>query len=290
MNTTVVLVWHAFLQSVPAELRNNLCQCLTPELSSKLEKTPPPPSDISRGIEPQEEELHRMHSSWFAPFLRTLSKSDIKLFLGCLTDNQTRELKKQLLLTNTIPHLTPLGSDFLRKTLFDQIAENTLIPISCLPANPLNILLELSPSEFTSLIELLSMHDLSVEIRHIIETAKLKEIYAILTKAQITFLKTLLHKKEAVTFKKMGLVNWNGDRESLQAMLLQRGINRISKSLYEHSPSLLWHIAHRLDSEKGTMLSNLCTALDHPKAATLLTEQLLELSHSIKPNNPNKTP
>ena len=168
------------------------------------------------------------------------------------------------------------------------IATEDLIPIACLPADPLNCLLHLSLPELLSLIDLLSMHDLSVEIRYIIETSKLKEIYALLTKAQTTFLKTLLHKKEAVTFKKMGLIGWNGEREALRLLLLQRGVNRVAKSLYGKHSSLLWHIAHRLDIEKGQLLIKLCTALDHPRASAILCEQVIELVSALKSNNPSQ--
>ena len=168
------------------------------------------------------------------------------------------------------------------------IATDDLLPIACLPKDPLNCLLDLSTTETSSLIDLLSMHDLSTEIRHIIETAKLKEIYELLSKAQTTFLKTLLHKKEAVSFKKMGLLAWNRDREALRSMLLQRGINRIAKSLYEHSPSLLWHVAHRLDAERGHLLIKLCTALDHPRASVLLGDQVVELVGALKTHDPSQ--
>ncbi|MBI3236848.1 MAG: hypothetical protein HYZ48_04010, partial [Chlamydiales bacterium] len=63
--------------------------------------------------------------------------------------------------------------------------------------------------------------------------------------------------------------------------LLQRGINRIAKSLYGQHPSLIWYISRRLDIEKGTMLLNLCSALDHPQGAHLLIEQVVELAQSI---------
>ncbi len=132
------------------------------------------------------------------------------------------------------------------------------------------------------------MHDLSIEIRHIIETTRLKEIYAQLTKPQTTFLKTLLHKKEPVSFKKMGLSAWKGNKRSLRAMLLQRGINRIAKTLHGRNPSLIWHVAHRLDAERGQLLIKLCTSLDHPRALSLLTEQVVELVSALKQNNPSE--
>lgn len=86
----------------------------------------------------------------------------------------------------------------------------------------------------------------------------------------------------------MGLLNWKGDREALRSMLLQRGINRIAKALYGSHPSLLWHIAHRLDLEKGQLLNKLCTALDHPRASALLSDQLVELVNALKHNNPSQ--
>ncbi len=289
MNTTALTVWQSFLQASPAERRSSLLHCISEEFSGELQALPAFSLDQQLEIEPPEEELSKIHYSWLAPFLRSLPENEIKLFLSSLSPEQIRGLKTSLLLSNTLPTPSSMGRAYLRKTLFETIATDDLVPISLLPLDPLNGLLDLSQDELSSLIELLSMHDLSIEIRHIIETSKLKEIYGLLTKAQTTFLKTLLHKKEPVSFKKMGLSSWKGDREGLKSMLLQRGINRIAKSLYEKSPSLLWHVVHRLDSEQGQNLMKLCTALDHPRACALLTEQVVELMSALKNNNPPQT-
>ncbi len=283
---TAQIVWHSFLQSVPADQRSSLEKSLSNEVLSELQSLSQSSQDIRRGLEPIEDELSFVHYSWFSAFLRALPENEIKLFLASLPHEQVKGLKQSLLLSNTLPALSENGKNFLRKTLFETVAPEDIVPMACLPAEPLNCLLELSPAEFDSLIDLLSMHDLSVEIRQIIETAKLKQIYALLTKPQATFLKTLLHKKEAVTFKRMGLIAWRGDKDALRSLLLQRGINRIAKSLYGRHPSLLWHVVHRLDAEKGQLLLNLCTALDHPRASSLLSEQVVELVHALKSNNP----
>jgi hypothetical protein len=220
--------------------------------------------------------------------LRSLPENEVKLLLSAVSPSQAQGLRTTLLLSNSIPKPSKLGALFLQRTLFDAIAEQDLLPTACLPEDPLNDLLDLSREELESLIDLLSMHDLSIEIRHIIETSKLKEIYALLSKAQATFLKTLLHKKESVSFKKMGLVAWNKDPESLSLMLMQRGVNRIAKALYERAPSLLWYIAHRLDIDKGQLMIKLCSALDHPRASSLLSDQVIELMHALKNHNPSE--
>ncbi|MBS0620671.1 MAG: hypothetical protein JSS61_04345 [Verrucomicrobia bacterium] len=290
MDSTVATVWQTLLQGAPPEERNALLRVLEPKLAQDLQSSSIAFGDLLEECPPAESELSQIHYSWFAPFLRTLPENEIKLFLSTLTPEQTKGLKRSLLLTNHLPTPSMLGHLFLRRSLFTAIASEELTPIPCLPADPLNGLLKLSPEELLSLIHLLSMHDLSIEIRHIIETTKLKEIHSILTKAQRNFLKTLLHKKEPVAFKKMGLQSWKGDLEGLKAMLHQRGVNRLAKALYDHHPHLLWYVAHRLDSESGESLKNLCTPLDHPRAAALLTEQVLELIGAMNTNNPSESP
>ena len=68
----------------------------------------------------------------------------------------------------------------------------------------------------------------------------------------------------------------------LVSTLEQRGINRLAKALYKEEPSLAWYIAHRLDADRGALLMKLCTPLDHPRAAILLSEQVTDLIQSIK--------
>lgn len=286
MDPTALVIWQSFLQTSPAQQQASLMHYISSELADQLNALATTSFHPKDSVIPLEEELMHIHTSWLAPFLRSLSEHEIKLFLSCLSLEQIKHLKQSLLLTNTLPVLSNLGKDFLKKIFFKKIVSIDLLPIACLPQNPLNDLLELSFSELNSLIELLGMHDLSIEIRHIIETAKLKSIYSFLTKAQTTFLKTLLHKKEPVSFKKMGLLAWNGDKEALRWMLLQRGVNRIAKSLYDQSPSLLWYVSHRLDAEMGSLLIKLCTALDHPRAADILANQVIELMSALKTHNP----
>lgn len=288
MDTTALTVWQSFLQASPSDRRSSLMHCISADLQEDLQLFSPLSLGAQEKFEGHDEELLKVHYSWLAPFLRSLPESEIKLFLSSLSAVQIKGLKQSLLLSNSLPSPSEIGTTYLRKTLFETIAADNLIPACFLPPDPLNELLELSQEELTSLIQLLSMHDLSIEIRHIIETSKLKDIYALLSKAQTTFLKTLVHKKEPVSFKKMGLSSWKSDKDALRSMLMQRGINRIAKALHGKSPSLLWYIAHRLDAEKGKLMIRLCTALDHPRASALLVDQVVELMGALKTNNPSQ--
>ena len=102
----------------------------------------------------------------------------------------------------------------------------------------------------------------------------------------VAYLKTISQKKETLSFKKMALTQWDGNPEHFKTMLHQRGINRLAKSLYGESSSLLWHLAHRLDIERANILQKLCKPLDHPQAVGVLRAQVSELIQSLKTSNP----
>lgn len=281
MDKSSTAVCCAFLEKISPKQRQALLQCLVdPEPFSGIHNFE---GDPTTGIVPLEEELTQMHFSWFSPFLRSLPEGDIKIFLACLTDKQQHELKQSLLFSNQIPIISELGKVFLRRKLFASLdPSEELLPISCLPVTEMNTLLDMRYEELLSLIDLLAMHDLSVEIRQIIDTTKLKRIYAVLTPAQTIFLKTLIYRKEPVIFKKLELTKWDGRTETLLHTLEQRGINRLAKALYNEDSSLKWYIAHRLDTDRGASLIKLCTPLDHPQAAYLLSEQVADLIQSLK--------
>jgi len=274
----------AFLQKCPPDQRGALISYLPLEDQKNLDRIPLPSSDPSQGVTPPEELLDKIHYTWFAPFLRTLPENDIRLYFAVLNDTQAKELKKALLFSNHIPSLTPLATLFLQRSLWDKMlgkGEEPLPPEG-LPKSPLNQLIQFTYEELMSLIDLLAIHDLTIELRQIIDTAKLKKLYSLLSKRQLAYLKTLMQKKEPLSFKKMALSKWDGNPEHLKTMLQQRGINRLAKSLYGESSSLLWHLAHRLDIEKAGTLQNLCKPLDHPQAIGILRGQVSELIHSIK--------
>lgn len=281
MDKTALTVCNAFLRKSSPEQQNMLLKYLPAAEAKEMRELGPTLGDPSQGFLPWEEEIDKIHYSWFAPFLRTLPESDIRLFLSCLHPEQVKGLKSHLLFFTQLPPLFPLAHRFLKRTLFEKIAPAELLPTVCLPESRLNILLTLDQQQWNSLIDLISMHDLAIEIRHIIDTAKLKQIYSLLTKPQHTYLKTLSHRKEPVVFKKLGLANWKGDGDALKLILFQRGINRIAKALYAHHFSLIWYVSHYIGIEKGNALLKLCTPLDHPRAAPLLIDQVAELCQSI---------
>lgn len=284
MDTTASLTCLSFLQKCPADRREALFWYLPVSEQKNLSTLPLPTDDLSEGIETLDEQLKRIHFSWFSSFLRTLSEMEARLFLSALSGPQVNGLKKMLLLTNhqNATATSEFVKGFLQKTLWEKIAEKDLLPWQCLPASSLNELLKLSDRQLELCISLLGLHDLSVEMRMIIETAKLKKIQAILSVEQQHYLKEILQKKEPLTFPRMALEKWDRKEETLKNLIQQRGLNRIAKALSSEHPSLLWHVSHKMDIEKAETLKKLSAPIKDPRASAFLAEQILEVISYIQ--------
>jgi hypothetical protein len=278
MDTVSSIICKAFLDNCPAEKRRALLEILPKEEKQKIEALPQTFQNPLFGGLTSKQQLDRIHYSWFASYLRTFTENEIQLFITVLNENQARGVRKALLLSDNQLELTSVSKTFLEKTLLEKTAQDKpdLLPIACLPESPLNVLLSLQLPEFIRLFDFLGIHDLAYEIKQIIETAKLKKIYSVLSPEELSFLKTLLHQKETLAFKPIGIQQWDGDVERLKSILHQRGINRLAKALYQEDPSLVWYISHQLDVERAAILLKLSTDLQNLRAVHLLIQQVVD--------------
>jgi len=278
MRPSTKIVLHALLERCPPEEKASLTGYLSSgdklvfEHLPKTYGNPLAPGDFS------EEILHEVHPSWISPYLRKFSEKEIGFFLSSLGQARAVLLGKELLYSGSFPPLTPLGKTFLQQTLVDYLRGDMddLLPKSFLPDSPLNVVLGLKSEILSQSLDYLGLHDLTVEVRQIIEKSKLNKINEALAPSQQNYLKMLLQSREPVTFNRMGLNNWNEDPDKLKALVRQRGANRLAKALYGQDPSLIWHITHMFDAERGMLIQKLCTPLENSRASQLLIGQVLE--------------
>lgn len=287
MTLSTRIILHAFLQKCPTEERQKLMKCLAPAEKQALSSVPPTFGDPLKSEEEPEKLLAWMHHSWITPFLRTLSEKEIGLFLASLSPEKITAVGKDLLFAGKIPVLSQLGKLFLRATLVRYLTAEVddLLPIQCLPESPLNGLIALPTDVLINFLDLLGLHDLSVEMKQIIDKQKLTRIEEVLTTEQLQYLKILLQSHEPVAFSQMGLLNWNGDKEKLKVLVRQRGANRLAKALYGQDPSLVWYVLHRLDVEKALLVRKLSAPIDNPRAGKLLIQQVVELINYTRGSN-----
>lgn len=279
MNKVSAAICHAFLEKLPQEKKKSLLKILPKEEEQEFALLPKTLGDPTKGLRTLQAWLEGIHYSWFAPILRTMSQGEIRLFLSSLSDSCMAGLKKALLFSTTTLPLTEQGKKYLHQVLYKKLTngEKDLLPIECLPESPLNPLLEIRIADLNALIDFLGLHDLAVEVRHIIETAKLKKINEALSVNEQNYLKILLQSKEPVFFSRMGLANWQGDAETLKLLIRQRGLNRLAKALQGQHPSFIWYLTHRMETDRSLLLQRLIGPLENTAAVQMLVAQVLEL-------------
>lgn len=251
-------------------------------------RLPPPSHDLSLGCNLAQEVLEEIHDSWLLPFLRHFSEKEVCLFLSSLPSPMAQALKNTLKCSRPLVPLTQILQKFFRQKMSQYLLSShpDVLPIKALPDSPLLVLTTLNPQELHLLIEFLGLHDLSVEIKQIIDNTKLKKIHTVLSKEKQFFLKGLTHKKEHVIFRRMELSRWNGEMEQLLSLLFQRGMNRFAKALYPEHTDLVWHLAHRLDTQEAQLLYSLHKPLENPNAYRFLSKQILEALSFLQTLNP----
>jgi hypothetical protein len=272
------IVLNAFLANCKANERVALFQYLSPIERQVIEKLPKTYGNPLADNETEASLLRHIHPSWIAPFLRTLPEKEIGFFLASLEHSRGHAVGKELLYTSPLPKLTALGKTFLQKTLLGYLTAeiDDLLPRACLPDSPLNVLLELSDETLAISLDFLGLHDLSLEVRQIIEKQKLQAIFDALSPSQMSYLKILTQSQEPVAFTRLGLANWNGDQDKLRSLIRQRGGNRLAKALHGQDLSFIWHILHKLDVERALVVKKLLSPLDNSRAVQILINQIIE--------------
>ncbi len=275
MDEVTCIVLASLMRSRPAKEQEELSAHLSKHAALEVKGSAKSFRDPFMPLSP----LHFVHPSWIAPILRTLTEGEIHLFLSCLEPAKADMLRSALLLKKVEISPSDFSAEYFHRWLWQQLSQATphLLPMPCLPESPLNDLLLLSDDELSNLINLLAMHDVNTEIRHIIETAKLKHISQALSKEQQQYLLKIKQKKEKVVFKPINLANWSGNAIQLKTLLRHRGMNRLAKALNKEHPSLIWYVKHRLNTEEAALFEKLLDNLHNLGATQALKQDLIAL-------------
>ncbi|MBI3211647.1 MAG: hypothetical protein HYZ47_03055 [Simkania negevensis] len=284
MNQTSWIAFHTLLQQSPPEKKELLYHFLSAEEKEQLERAPPAAKDPFQNPLSPSERLERIHYSWLIPFIEPLSEQDKLLILSAPKPVQGDKLREVFKIKDSLLSLSALGKNFLQNMLYHWVVgkEKDVLPVEFLPDSPLSPLLDLSKESLQMLIDFLGLHDLSIELKHLIKAELLKKIQKHLSKKERDYLKTLLKHKEPLFFAKLNVEEWDGDFEKLKIALHHRGLNRLSKALFDISPALFWHISHRLDSGRAKILVKFHTKIPDKKTHEILIQQILNIIPLIR--------
>lgn len=271
--TSALMICKALLERSPVDEQSALLALLPAEERKQLEQLDSATLPEHKKIP---DPLNHVHFTWLAPFLRTLAKGDLKLFLAALSTDQADQLKKQLGFTEALPSISQAGKEFLRHFLLKQLtAGQDLIDLPFIPASPLRPLIELSNTQLIDLMQLLGLYDLSTELRQIIDTTQLKKIHAALGVRENQFLKSISSQGDLIVFQRLFLQGWDGKRSSLLSLLQARGLQRLALALYGQNSSLVWAVTHALEHHLATQLLKHAVQSLEKRLQQTLTEQVV---------------
>jgi len=283
MDSVSLQVCNTFLSPFPQQVKQSLLLLLPQKAQETLQQLPHPGRFQKEVL--STDFLDKVHFSWLAPYLRTLSKKDLPLFLAALSPWQKEGLQPILGYSNGLPSLEPITRNYLRANLRKTLSQNqTFLPLSCLPNSPLNRLLCIEKQTLPKFLSFLGLHDLSLEMRQIISTKTRKQIYQTLTKDEGDYLNRLTLYQEPLVFKRLFLKNWDGSNEEMRKLLIERGIHRLSHALYFACESLAWYVCRRLDMYLGALILKHKEKPTHAKAEELLHRQIDQILSLLTPS------
>lgn len=169
--------------------------------------------------------------------------------------------------------------DFLLTYLHSVWAENEAAPKELLPEWELSVLLELSRQEFLEIVDLLAMHDLVEEMRHIVDKKLLQAVLQHLSTEQQHYLRILLRQKSRQQPTSLSVRELLKEGDKFPQLLHKFGLQRMSFALSGASDDFIWHILHTLDLARAKFLQNHIKKEEVPNQTP---QALLQVQHIIQ--------
>ena len=253
---------------------------LPPEETAQASQHSISSADIQPLLTHAQSVLPTIHYSWLYEQAKNQEPSFYTGIASCLSEEQKKGLCKMLKIEPPTRSLTPFLQKFYLQHLYKTFPLlSDSLPVEYLPDSPLNALTRLKKKQLVELIDSLSMFDLAHEMRTIVGTKHLKNLYTCLSANQQQFLRQCLHLKDRLTPPKLGLQTWNGEANELLGKLHRRGLTRLALALSGQHEDLIWAIVHKLDTGRGTLMKKLIK----PEAVPGISEALiLQLQMAIK--------
>ena len=235
--------------------------------------------------------LEHVHYSWLEATIQSLPATLQKSTISALTKEQRNGLIKRKLTTNIsepdFAFTQPVRS-FLLSKLYEvwkekEVNKRAVLARELLPDNSLLPLLDCSKRELVEIIDLLAMHDLSEEVRHIVDKKLLQAILLHLTSRQQKYLKACLHQKAKMAMLPLNVKDVYKDRKAFSTLLHKRGLKRFALGLCGSGQDFIWHITHTLDTGRGKIVNDACQKeTDVQKTTQMIRLEILAIIQLLK--------
>ncbi len=225
-------------------------------------------------LSPQDQ-LDGIHYSWVAERLQDEPKPLQALFLASLPEATARSLAEWLPRPD-LPLSEPIQS-FLLIGLIRRLFPHSVLPTPCIPSSPLKPLLGFPKKNLVRLVGLLGLHDLALELRQTLDKEAILTIQQLLTPMQKEVLERCMRGQDILPASAYGLSKWGAGSRELTHIAQKQGLARLGKALANEERSLLWHVAHKLDTGRGKLIIHYGTQEVSPTISKRLTGQIVDL-------------
>jgi len=220
--------------------------------------------------------LNKIHYSWLKKTLDELPKEEAPYYLSALDKKKREEILRIFPLDKEVQDSKGFVKGFIQKKWIEKLVPSDFIPLPFLPKSDLEPLYGLTKAELIELISYLGIYDLAHEMKKVVDTKILKNLYGNLNPKKIEFLKSLLQQKEKISTPKFDLKDWSGDIKELENRIHKRGLRRLHLVLAKENPSKKWLLTRTLDTGRGQILEEPIHEEINPHIIATLTGQVLD--------------
>ncbi|MEM8629398.1 MAG: hypothetical protein AAGF04_04950 [Chlamydiota bacterium] len=242
-------VLYGKLQTLPEERQQSLLHYLGEEHIEQLRSNHTKDVAFSPASFSLSSLLRDVHYSWFVSFLQ--QQDAPHLFFPLFRERTGKKLAKALDIPWTLPKLSPCFSRYLVQILEESLFhERATLPMEYMQKMPLFPLLTKTKKELVALIHHLSLFDIAIEMRQLVEQRRLQELSDSLGEGDQAIIAEISKALPPPLFPRTAY----RDFPSFQQEMHKRGIVRLGIALLQTNKDFLWHITRRLDEGRGTLL------------------------------------
>ena len=282
-NNKEAIALSSILDTLASKRKEHLKTFLSDHENEMLSQSPTAHAEYFTQDESSSLRLSQVHYSWFIPFIEPFCDTDKALILCAFNKDDRAKLMDHFKLDDAGLTITSVPEQFLHETLISWITseDRHYVPKRALIEDPLLCLIPLSKKQIIEVVNLLAMHDVSIELKHVISSSLLSKISLHLSTAQKDYLNQIIEVKEPINFPKLQLEKWEGDKESLRTILYHRGFNRLGKALYGSQKALFWHVAHKIDTGRAKVLEKFYSDITNDQIHKHLINQVVSIAKKV---------
>ncbi len=194
--------------------------------------------------------LGSMDGSWLMPTIEKLSKPLQEVYKRAFPAVFDKKAQNGAGIYNATIQ------DFLISYLHSVYTEKAPPPKNLLPEWELTPLLAFSRQELLDLVDLIAIHDLVEEMRHIVDKKLLQSVLQYLTVEQQHYLRVLLRQKSRGQSTQLSVRELLKEGKKFPQLLHRFGLIRLATACSGASQDFLWHILHTFDLSRAKFLQN----------------------------------